>query len=462
MATAPVPLATAGGITYGQAKTTISRVVDNGVCDDDARVLERVDEAQKYLLSEIIPVNGCATYDIVADGTKILLPPELENAIEVEVVGTSSRINNQSDVKQGWYDIVNNFTYVDPEMQHDFPLVDEFLRQSPTDPYTLVRQYDFPGLTAGATVRVTGKKAFVPIRSDSDYLIIQNVRAIKTAVMGFERYDVNDGATGKALLADAVQMLKDEVQLHLLDPRQSLKRRANWEKDLTAYPINSFGWTRARMALEITGIQTKGKSEITRLMEMAERRLLSKGIWKDSFEVFTAEVVNGLIRMPLRVESVLAARLDGLPIDVRSIFFGYQKNGPGYLSQCITTCAAILSDQGEIYDPTTRSSRHVYQLTGAFSRDPNVDPNAAPTSCLSMVCKLRWVPKQPTEQMVIKNFEAMRLMIEGILIEEAGKDSNNAAKAERELDTELNQFLGGIQAVPHIDMIPTNIMSEVY
>jgi hypothetical protein len=36
-------------------------------------VLERVNEATKMLLDAIIPVNGMATYDIIAEGTTLLL-----------------------------------------------------------------------------------------------------------------------------------------------------------------------------------------------------------------------------------------------------------------------------------------------------------------------------------------------------------------------------------------------------
>ncbi len=449
----PTPLAALGGITYGQAKTTIARVVDNGVCDDDPRVLERTNEAQKMLLDALIPVGGMATYDVVADGTTLLLPPELENAIEVEVRG-NALVNNQSDIKQGWYDLINPFTYVDPDQQHDQPLNDLFLHPDPADPNILRRKYDFIGLTQGATVRVTGAKRFVPITSDNDYLIIQNIRVLKMAVQALERWDINDKAGGDGYYETATGMLKAEVTKHLLDPRNSLKRRATYERDLATYPTNSFGWVRARLALEIPKILAKGKSEITGLLEMAEMRIIGKGLWKDTVEEFHAEVVNGLIKLPVRVQSVLMARLDGLPIDVRSIFFGYMKNGPGHLTDLMNACTRMLSDEGEVYDPVSQLTRRQYRLTGALLANSNTSTGTG--SCLSMACKLRWVAKQPADQMVIKNFEALRLMVTAIIRDEDGNANDSdrsAALALNEIEKETREYLGGQEMVPHISMV---------
>lgn len=445
------PLAAPGGITYGQSKTTIARVVDNGLCDTDPRVLERVNEATKLLLDAIVPVGGMATYDVVADGTTLLLPPELENAIEVEVQN-EGLIFGQADVRQGWYNIVNNFTYVDPSMQNDYPLVDLYLHPDPADPNVLRRKYDFPGLTQGATVRVTGAKRYIPIASDDDYLIIQNIRALKQGVMALERWDINDKPNGDAYFDSAVDILSKEVKKHLLDPRNSLKRRANWERDLARYPTNSFGWMRARLALDHTAFGAMGKSDVTAITELAEMRLIGKGMWKNCLEVFNATVVSGRVEFPMRVESLLMARLDGMPADLRSIFFGYQKNGPGWLEGCITVCRAVLNDEGEVTDATTGEVRRAYSLRGACTNG----------SCLSVVAKLRWVKKEVADQMVIRNVEAMRLMVQCIMNEREEKWQQAAADQAvslNELEKELREYLGGQQAVPHIDMEP--IQGEV-
>lgn len=440
----PTPLAGLGGLTYGEAKPFLARVVDNGVCPDDPRVIERTNEATKWLLDALIPVGGMAIYDVVASGTTVLLPKELENAIEVEI--RSGTINNQTDIKQGWYDLINNFTYVDPSMQHDMPMVDQFMVPDTMDPSILRRQYDYPGLAQGSTVRVTGAKRYLPITSDNDYLIIQNLIALKLAIMALERQDINDVDNGQKYYQAAVDTLTREVKKHLLDPRNSLKRRANFEKDLATYAPGTFGWTRARLALEIPGLLAKGKSEITRMLEMAEMRLISSGMWKGTLEQFRATVVGGHIRFPTRVESVLTAKVCGQPIDVRSIFFGYLKNGPHWVDDQICACSSMLLDEGEVYDPATQTSRRQYRLVANTAEET-----------LYVVTKLRWAKKVPSDRMVIANLEAVRLMMQGIMDEQNENWQGGPvalAAATKVLRDELNEYVGNQQHVVHIDWEP--------
>lgn len=70
------------------------------------------------------------------------------------------------------------------------------------------------------------------------------------------------------------------------------------------------------------------------------------------------------------------------------------------------------------------------------------------TSTLAAVCKLRWVPKRPDEQMTITNLEALRLMATAILLEQKEDWVGASAaeeKARKVLDGELRQFLHGIK-----------------
>jgi hypothetical protein len=197
----------AGGITYGSVKNELATVVANGVGGANARVLGRVNEATRALLEELIPVNGMAIYDVVAtteSGKQVLLlPKELENAIEVEVL-SGAQVNGQTDVTQGW-NLVTNFTYVDPASAHDNPLIDLGLVPDNVDPTILRRKYIYPGLAAGATVRVTGAKRYVPITADGDYLIVQNIRALKLAILSIERDENNALQEGEGYLQKAIQ-----------------------------------------------------------------------------------------------------------------------------------------------------------------------------------------------------------------------------------------------------------------
>lgn len=367
-----------GGLTFGAARPALSRVVENGTCDDDPRVLSRLNEATHIALNlrdpstgaTVIPVGAMATYDITADGTELLLPPELENAIEVEVLD-DGRVNRQRDVRQGFYDLVNPATYVDPLYANDNPLQDLFLHPDPDDSTVLRRKYNYPGLSANATVRVTGKKRYRPITSDDDYLIVQNLRALKLIIQGVEREENGNMAESDALFARATEALLAEIKGHQLDPLNSMKRKAAYDADLVNFSEGTFGYTRARLAFEVPGALSQGKSELTRLLEQAEMRLMDKGMWVGAIEEFEAQVVAGRILCPTRVKTILGATLCGNPLDIRSIFFKYQSNGPG-----MNHCASILHDEGEVYFKANGTKRRMYRLGGSTNERISDGPDS--------------------------------------------------------------------------------------
>lgn len=420
----------AGGLTYGSMKTLLAEAAGNGVDPSSAFVLKATNSAIEELLhQEIIPVNAMATYDVVASGTTLLLPKELENAIEVEVQG-AAEVNSQTDITQGFYTLVNNFTYVDPTMQHDNPLVDEFLQPDPGDATILRRQYDYPGLTANATVRVTGKKRYIPITVDGDYPIIQNIAALKSMMISQERkYRANDPDGAQKYKADAIQILQAEVKQHLLDPNNSMKRKAAYEADLVNYPQDTFGWTRARMAFELPNGLQMGKSEIGRLLDMAEMRLISRGQWVGTLQEFTADVTGGHLLMPKNVQAVVAIDLCGYPIDIKNVFLEYIRGGPGKLCNC----SQYLIDEGETIYPNG-DRRRQYRLRSSTDV----------TSEISFIGKLRWIKKFPTDFMTIKNFEALRYMVLAVM-----GDEQKEMQALNEVNRELTEYLSGqMQVVP--------------
>lgn len=419
----------AGGLTFGATKAQLATVVENGVCDDDPRVLIRTNEATSAILNEIIPVNAMLTADVLAVGTTLLLPKEFENAIEVEVQG-AGQVNSSDDQKQGWYDIVNHFAYVDPNAQQDSPLVDEYLQPDPVTPTILRRQYDFPGLTPNATVRVTGAKRYVPITADGDYLIVQNVLALKYMIQSIERAENNDLQGSEIFRKKCLDLLTAEVKKHQLDPRNSLKRRAGYEADLASFSQDTFGWTRARLAFELPGGLSIGKSELSRLLDMAEMRLISRGQWVGTLQEYTASVVDGHILAPLMVQTIVAIDLCCQPIDVRNVFAEYQKNGTG--KSC--GCHPSLIDEGEVQYPNG-DRRRQYRLKSTTQAHE-----------ISFVGKLRWIKKDPEDFMTIKNFEALRLMCQAIQDQKAER-WNEAQIAEassiREVERELSEYLAG-------------------
>lgn len=570
-----------GGLRYSDVKTELATVVANGVGPSDPRVLMRVNEATKAILDQMIPVNGMLTVDITAitdayGRETLLLPKEMENAIEVEVL-PGSTVNGQNDVKQGW-NLVSNFTYVDPSNAHDNPLVDLGLVPDNSDPTILRRLYHYPGLEAPeALVRVTGAKRYVPITGDGDYLIVQNIRALKLAILSIERDENSALPDGEGYLQKALKILDAEVRKHQLDPTNSLKRKANYQHDLVTYAEGTLGRTRARLALELPGFLQRGKSEITylinravqmlvdnrnqlaiagrisvhgtvteldyvpatapadallwsdyndirlmvqsfitesgdpqavqvaeeyqkkafesqkaklieetelarhttyttalgvylpgsfghavarlalemegglqltiteleRVLNMAEMRLLEQGIWKGSLREVNATITGGEVLFPRDIEAVLMADVCGQPIDLRSILFEYQQNGPGKTSFC--GCSQRFVDRGEVYFPQTGFKRRKYFYNGSLTRPIQ----------FSSVCKARWVQKQDGDELTLKNFEALRLMSQAILLERAEKWSDAQAAqqfAVNVLEKELREHLSGIMHTQNVQM----------
>lgn len=563
------------GILFGMVADDLGSVVANGVCGDDPRVMPLTDEATKLLLDLGIWVGTMATYDVVADGTILLLPKQLENAIEVEVLNGAT-VRGQTDVTQGWYELVTNFTYVDPAGQHDNPLVDLGLVPDEGDASILRRKYDFPGLQPNATVRVTGSKRFIPLEGNGSSLLIQNVPALKFGIQWVDMLHRGPNSIDEAVKYRdlAVAQLTGEVKKHLLDPRNALKRKAAYQSDILTYGEGTLGRTRGRLALELPGFLNRGKSEITdlinravqmlvdnrnqlaiagrlsvhgsteeivyapvntagtelpwkdynqirlmvqsfitespdpnavqvaaafqkqafdlqraqlieatekarhaaytsalseyvsgtfgwmvarlalelknglamteteleRLVSISEMRIMERGVWKGSLTTLSATIQGGEILFPRNVEAILAADICGNPVDLRSIMFEYQKNGPGH---CYAGCQGRFVDMGETWFQETGAKRRKYRYRGSCG---DVEMTA--------VCKKRWVQKESCDEMAIKNFEAIRLFAQGIVNErnEKWKEAQVAqADAIDVLNREIIEHFGGIAFTQNVD-----------
>jgi hypothetical protein len=431
------------GLQFMDVAPMICGVVDNGVCSDDPRVMVRLNEATKIILDNMIPVGGMAVANIVPvvfeRNSFIILPPQMENAITAHPVEGTTKVRGSNDIAQGWSEIVNNSAYIDPEQQHDNPLIDQGLNGSDTDRSDVRRVYIYPGLEPpDAVVQVTGAKRFLPVTSDDDYPIVQNVEAVKCIILSIERYENNAVDEATKYRQAGLDLLQAEVKKHLLDPRNYMYRKAAYLADIVAFPQSTLGWTRAQIALDLPEALRYGKRDLTWAINQCERRIMERGMFKDTVISITANVVGGTIYFPASVEAVLAFNLNGQPIPIRSQFFQYLDNGPGG-----SPCSSMLIDQGDVKQPGFASPRRKYKLVA-----PCTDG-----SCISAVCKLRWVMKEPGDMMVIKNYEAIRLMMTAKFLEEK-QDWQNAQQNQQNafdiMDRELRNFLGGIRHTVHI------------
>jgi len=438
----PAPTApTLGGLQFKDAAPLICGVVDNGVCPSDPRVLIRLNEATKIILDHMIPVGGMAIANITAYSGLIVLPPEMENIIEAYPHDSSTRVRGDSDITQAWYEIVNSSVYLDPNQHHDNPMVDFGLWKAPWTGYEdkLVRVYAYPGLQpASAVVTCTGAKRYLPLTVEDDYLIVQNVEAIKLVILSIERFENNDPDSGKKYRQEAFEMLDAEVKKHIMDPRNYMRRKSAYQDDIANFTENTLGWVRANIALDIDMALRTGKIDLTWSINQMERRLMKPKIWKDCIVEVQANVVGGFVYFPLYVQSVLAADLGGSPIPIRSQFFEHLENGPGMFA-----CNELLKDCGDEYFPQTRTTRRKYKLIS----------NCCVSGCINTICKIRWVLKEPNDFMTIKNYEAIRLAMTAKFMEEKEDWKNaqvNMQEAFKLLDDELQEYLAGIRHTVHV------------
>ena len=435
-----------GGTTFGSVSEILCQVCDNGITFDDPRVMVRTNEATKIILDNMIPVGGYATYDIQAAGTLLLLPPQLENVIEHQIINGSW--SGQTNILEGFYNIVNPYAYLEPDEYRGLVLVDQGLVPDPVDPTILRRQYNYPGLQPNAIVRVTGAKRYQPITQNSDYLIVQNVEALKRMIISIERFENNDPEGGQKYQQMSLELLQAEAKKHMLDPMQHSYRLNAFDLVIANTPPESFANTAALLAREVPGVVWHGFDSIGYLLTIAERRLFEKGLYKGTLTKVDAYVQGGYVYFPPSVQTVLAVEMSNAePLDIRSTFIEYMKNGPAKLS-----VHRVLIDRGEQYFPSDGTKRRKYKLV---ADQLNAD-------ILSTICKLRWVGKQTVDQMQIKNYEALRLMFIAV------KDEHDAAymrkqlkfqeaqaleqtalqnekKAVEVLDKELREYLGGVQ-----------------
>lgn len=272
----------AGGNTFDLVKDQLALVAYNGIAATDPRVMSRTNEAIQEGLSldipegeanagePLIPVGTMAVYDVVTEADGILtLPPELESAIQAEVLGDSS-VNGQTDVTRA-VTLISNTAYIDLMDIEDNGLVDRFLVPDSADSTILRRQYRYPGLAAGVLVRVTGPKRYRPITLGTDPPIIQNVPALKILIQMIERREANDIDLAEKLRITAARLLLSELKRHRSDVNRFATRKSQYQSDIEVYPEGSFGRTRARLALEVPGYLLRGKAELAYAVNQAVR-----------------------------------------------------------------------------------------------------------------------------------------------------------------------------------------------
>lgn len=184
---------------------------------------------------------------------------------------------------------------------------------------------DIPIVPAGGPpvrIRVTGKRRYLPVFNDTDFLIISNTGALRLEMLALDREDGNDFQGSAEFHKRALDQLMAEAKTYQQDPTRYTYRKAQCLEDEQSYDRGQLGYVRARLALENPQFMKVGLRVITRAINTAQERLLSQGYWKDTVVYLTLKILgDGYIVPPPNVESVVVTLFKGLPLTMRNRWF---------------------------------------------------------------------------------------------------------------------------------------------
>jgi hypothetical protein len=285
--------------------------------------------------------------------------------------------------------------------------------------------------------------AYTPATAAASALSWSDYNQIRLMVQSFvlESYDdlqQKDPTLRKydvATLSQELQKRAYDLQEAQLAEDTALARHTTYENVLANSDPTMMGYAVARLALDLPDGLKMTSTEIRRLANSAESRLIDRGKWKGTIDEFEADIATGCVLFPRDTQTILAASLCGEPIRIQGRFFEYHENGPGFLDPTQRACAAMLIDQGE-----------VTMNTGAVRRKYKVMVPQDSTGRVRVLAKRRWIIKEDLDTLVIRNYEALRLTVQAILAERQGQVDVAGAFESQAIDIltkELQEYQGG-------------------
>jgi hypothetical protein len=304
------------------------------------------------------------------------------------------------------------------------------------------RTYSIEG-QAPARVEITGKLNFVAAASDTDLLIIDDVDALKLMILALYREENNQLELAQALENKAVERLTSKT-----DQALEAARRINFQTKRASTIPNSLGDMRAKLALDLNlGVRTSD-AEMVELLNTAEEALFARGCWYGTIETYRVNVTNtNEILLPTQIGTVLGITMGGYSVSVFDRRYDFHENGPGYQEKD-TSGYDMLIDRGEVYVNNEWKRRY-------FIRDSKA------VECVNILAKKRWLPKyRDSEKMDIRNYPAIKEMVQALKSQEPEKVVFYENKAIALLQKELSEMRGGAKG--HIQVQMKNFaLSEI-
>ena len=266
--------------------------------------------------------------------------------------------------------------------------------------------------------------------SNSTLLHIPDFEATKAAVLA-----VSSLSSGQADLALAMEK---EAQMYLeknLITELETERHTIYLTALNSASPDSFGYFKARLALDLSDGLRLSDAEVGRLINRAQETLILRGKWPGTVEEIKMTMPeDGNIYLPFNIETVLSAALpNGRPIPIYGRSYDYHENGPGYSTADSNNQDPALIDRGETIAEGRRV--RVYFVRGNLGED----------KCIRLLYKRKAIPHtSDSEKMYLLNYPAILEMVLGFQAQSASpeKAKYHEENAIRLLRAELEENKG--------------------
>lgn len=302
------------------------------------------------------------------------------------------------------------------------------------------------GLPTLAVQPVLDTDVFSPVLDYETIRLVVQALALESSAVNNEALGANNqgAALAAQCLAEALGLIARKLQAEL----EALRHGA-YATVLAATTANTFGQYKASLALEMPNGIKLSDSEIGRLCNAAERRLVECGKWKGLVADFEIAITStGETNMPPEVEAVLGATICNVPQLIKPQWYEISEGGQGRLNDDHRGVGDILVRRPGDYTVDGQTVAR-YFVTGC-SREGQT---------LKVRAKRRFLVKSSDgTAMQVKNFGALKaaaqcLMHEGFCGQEiAGvpqRDPGLSAYywnlAKKILDDELSENMGGEQ-----------------
>jgi hypothetical protein len=186
--------------------------------------------------------------------------------------------------------------------------------------------------------------------------------------------------------------------------------------------------------------------EFLRILTEADMRLLEYGRWRWTRRTITLTPQDGIVTLPVAYSSILGARVDKMPVDIRAEEFEYVPGGVGEVELGVGSSRLI--DQG-VNDEGLRE----YKVTGHLDETDIITAMVmyAPVTLYDPDYPDSTLPEDATTNTLCPDVTALKLMMLAILMEEAldlGNARSFASDALKSLDNkEQNQRGNARQSV---------------